>query len=279
MLDVALKQRLFTAAILIPLLVWLVMGGSTALVALALAGVVLLGAKEWAALFNWHGSDRSGFMVLVAVMLGLTYALASVGDPLVWFWVLAVGGWCAVGTWLWLHRQGAVENYTTARLGHVLPVVMGIWVLVPGYSALVSLHSVALFSPGLMLFCLTLMWAADTAAYFVGRRFGRRKLAPAISPGKTWEGALGACVATVPWAVIGYFVLDRPTGSLFWFVALCMVTAVFSIFGDLLESQMKRLSHVKDSGQLLPGHGGVLDRIDSTTAGAPMFVLGLWLLS
>lgn len=278
MLDTALKQRLLTAAVLIPLFMWLVLGGATALVALVLALVVLLGAKEWAALFNWQGRDRAAFIVLTAVLLALTYDQARSGVEALWLWVIAVGGWCAASAWLWRHREQAIEGHAPDWLGRVPPVLLGVWVLVPSYSALISMHRQGDWGPGMMLFCLTLMWVADTAAYFAGRRFGERKLAPAISPGKSVEGAMGAAAATMVWAIGGYLLLDPPVASAFGFVVVCFVAVGFSIFGDLFESQMKRLSHVKDSGHLLPGHGGVLDRIDSTTAGAPVFALGLWLL-
>jgi phosphatidate cytidylyltransferase len=130
------------------------------------------------------------------------------------------------------------------------------------------------FGPGYVLFLFLLIWVADIGAYFAGRRWGRRKLALAISPGKTWEGAVGAGAAALAFALAGAAALGL--GSR-WpgFVAICMVTVGFSIAGDLFESMMKRQRGLKDSGSLLPGHGGVLDRVDSLTAAAPVFLLGL----
>jgi phosphatidate cytidylyltransferase len=124
----------------------------------------------------------------------------------------------------------------------------------------------------LLLFVLAVIMAADVGAYFAGHRWGRLKLAPRISPGKTWEGVIGglALSALVAWG--GAVLLGWPV---FTVIPLALGAAAFSVVGDLMESLLKRHSGLKDSGQILPGHGGVLDRIDSLTAGVPMFVLGL----
>jgi phosphatidate cytidylyltransferase len=131
-------------------------------------------------------------------------------------------------------------------------------------------------SPGVLLAMMAIVWIADTAAYFAGRRFGRRKLAPSISPGKTWEGVYGALAAVAIYALLlvplaaaaGY---TRPLDAIaaaIW-VALTLLLTGLSIIGDLFESQLKRQRGVKDSGAILPGHGGVLDRIDALTAAMP----------
>ena len=123
-----------------------------------------------------------------------------------------------------------------------------------------------------MLFLLLLVWAADTGAFFVGRRFGRIRLAPQVSPSKTWEGVLGGLAAAVAVAALGasWFNLRHVA-----FLSLCLAVVLISIVGDLTESMFKRYAGVKDSGSIFPGHGGVLDRIDSITAAAPTFLLGL----
>jgi phosphatidate cytidylyltransferase len=126
-----------------------------------------------------------------------------------------------------------------------------------------------------VLFCLLLVWMADIGAYFAGRRFGRRRLAPEVSPGKTWEGVLGGVAACIPVAVGGSFWVSVPLGG---FLVLCLATVACSIVGDLTESLLKRFAGVKDSGTLFPGHGGVMDRIDSLTAAAPVLLLGLTVL-
>jgi phosphatidate cytidylyltransferase len=131
-------------------------------------------------------------------------------------------------------------------------------------------------SPALLLALMAIVWVADSAAYFAGRRFGKRKLAPAISPGKTWEGVYGALIAVAVYALAllpfaegaGYSAAIVPASVIAW-VALAVALAGVSIVGDLFESQLKRMRGVKDSGKLLPGHGGVLDRIDALLAALP----------
>jgi phosphatidate cytidylyltransferase len=145
--------------------------------------------------------------------------------------------------------------------------VTGFMVILPAALAFVVLE------PLEVLLLLGLVWIADSAAYFVGRAWGRRKLAPEISPGKSWEGAIGGTAGALVYAIIcGTFI-----EGLFWvpYLLAAALLAVLSIVGDLFESAVKRQAAVKDSGTLLPGHGGVLDRIDSATAALPAAAL-LW---
>jgi phosphatidate cytidylyltransferase len=126
-----------------------------------------------------------------------------------------------------------------------------------------------------VLYVLVLVWVADSGAFFAGRQFGRNKLAPRVSPGKTWEGVIGALVACSLFA-FGYAqFIDLQGSALTGFILVCLVTVLFSIAGDLLVSLMKRQQGVKDTGTLIPGHGGILDRIDSLLAAAPVFLLGI----
>jgi phosphatidate cytidylyltransferase len=148
--------------------------------------------------------------------------------------------------------------------------ICGALVLVPAYVALVSLYSLR---PSVLLFALVIIWAADIGAYFAGKSFGRIKLAPRISPGKTWEGVIGGLAAVV---LVGVAV------RLYWLeidvaviIPFCLAVATLSVVGDLTVSMFKRSAGLKDSGRVFPGHGGVLDRIDSVTAAAPLFALGI----
>jgi phosphatidate cytidylyltransferase len=158
----------------------------------------------------------------------------------------------------------------------MLALACGVPVLVPSFVALSRLQvSGGGFArgPQILLWMLLLVFAADIGAFFAGRRWGRRRLAPRVSPGKTWEGALGGLVTVAVVAVCGalHFGSSVAAGVVFG----CAV-GIFSIVGDLTESMFKRSAGLKDSGSLLPGHGGILDRIDSVTAAAPLYALGLF---
>jgi phosphatidate cytidylyltransferase len=145
----------------------------------------------------------------------------------------------------------------------------GVLVLVPAWLALVQLHEI---SRQLVLLLILLVVAADVGAYFGGRTFGKHKLAPTVSPGKTWEGVAGGLVAALLMATAGVYWLNLNAWP---FLGLVAAVVFASIVGDLTESMFKRHAGLKDSGSLLPGHGGVMDRVDSVTAAAPFFLLGL----
>jgi phosphatidate cytidylyltransferase len=132
--------------------------------------------------------------------------------------------------------------------------------------------------PSLLLFLFLIVWMADTAAYFAGKRFGKNKLAEQLSPGKTREGLLGAVIGTFILSLAGVWWFELNIMQSVYFVLLCVLTALISVVGDLFESLLKRNAGAKDSGSLIPGHGGVLDRIDSILAAAPGFVLGMYWL-
>jgi phosphatidate cytidylyltransferase len=161
---------------------------------------------------------------------------------------------------LWMWR--GVQPHQTLWTG-----AAGFAVLVPAGLAMVWLEPLA------VLLVLVLVWIADSAAYFVGRAWGRRKLAPTVSPGKTWEGVAGGLVGAVLYAIIIALFTDR--GAWLALVATAILLGMVSIVGDLFESAAKRQAGVKDSGSLLPGHGGILDRIDSATAALPLAAL-IW---
>jgi phosphatidate cytidylyltransferase len=150
--------------------------------------------------------------------------------------------------------------------------------VVPAWVAAWLIHREPSAGPLWTLFVLMLIWVADVSAYFAGRRFGQHKLAPRISPGKTREGVYGALVGTALFAgVAGWLIEPVPVGHAL-LIVLATVTVLFSIVGDLFESLIKRQSNLKDSGSLLPGHGGMLDRIDSVLAALPIFVCGRYLI-
>jgi phosphatidate cytidylyltransferase len=160
------------------------------------------------------------------------------------------------------------------RGGFPLPVkiLCGVLTLLPSLAAVVAVRAV---SPWYLLILLLLTTSADIGAYFAGRAYGRHKLAPQVSPGKTWEGVVGGLAAVTVVAAVASHWLPVSPGP---FILICMAVALLSVVGDLSESLFKRQAGLKDSGTLFPGHGGVLDRVDSLTAAAPLFWLGLhWL--
>lgn len=265
-----LKLRLLTAAVLIPLLAAAIFALPTSYFSLLLAAVVAVAAWEWGRLAHFSAASGGVFGAGILVAAGLVIsgrlvpAATHVAAAAALLWWLFAAGWV-------LRYQGtAVTKLTVWR-----SVAAGWLVLLPPLLSLAALHGEPAHGPPYVLFLLVLIWAADSGAYFAGRRFGRRKLAPRVSPGKSWEGAVGGMAAAALAAAVGGRLLGLPGEALFWFVPLCLVVTVFSIVGDLLESLFKREAGVKDSGHFLPGHGGALDRIDSITAAAPVFYLGL----
>lgn len=267
-----LKHRLITAAILIPLVVGLVLLAPSWAIALAFGIVVLLGVPEWVRLCGGSQAGlRLGALVVMAAALGGLWFVIDEPRFRLLLWLLAALWWFRVTVSIVLVNAPVVEAPKGVR---ALELLQGFVVLLPAWAALVTLHGAGDTGPLRVLLLLVLIWGADSAAYFAGRRFGRHKLAPHVSPGKTWEGAAGAALGGALCALLFWRVLPGQAGLGFWLGICLMVTAV-SIVGDLYESLVKRRAGMKDSGTLLPGHGGVLDRIDSLTAAAPIFVLGL----
>lgn len=250
-------NRVMTAALLLAIFVPALFFAPAMLWSLLIALVAGVAAHEWARISAFpervSGIYAVGMSVMAIVvglmpnrelaMLGL-FAFSAV------FWVLAAP--------LWLANRWRVEAV-------FLRALTGTLVILPTWAALVTLRE---RSPWLLLGVLALVWIADTAAYYAGRKFGRNKLAPAISPGKSWEGVMGAGLALVIYASA----ISAAIHGLRIPSALILAAALlyFAILGDLFESWMKRQAGVKDSGTLLPGHGGVLDRIDALTAALPI---------
>jgi len=265
-----LRQRLLTVAVVLPLLVASIFLLPNAGWAILMTIPTTLGALEWSKLAGYGRSSRTLFaavvlsscLLLVVAAAGPKFSVLTMNLAMVLF-VLALQFWAlAVPVWL----------YSKWRPSHPLILAVVGWiVLVPAWLAVVRLQQ----SAWLLLIVLGAVWIADTAAYFAGHRFGRNKLAPQISPGKTWEGVIGAYLAVLGYALVASLILQPSANGYDRLAALlfaCVLTA-FGIVGDLFESWIKRQAGAKDSGQLLPGHGGVLDRIDSLTAALPFAAL------
>jgi phosphatidate cytidylyltransferase len=179
----------------------------------------------------------------------------------------------------WGGGVGALVFYQKGREWKRIPVIfgaiLGIWLLVPAWLAIIDLLGQPQKGPGWVLLLMVIVWGADSGAYFVGKRFGRHLLASRLSPAKTLEGLLGGMLSAILLAYAGFMVLGEQAQFFPRGLILALFVSLFSVVGDLFESMMKRIAGVKDSGNLLPGHGGVLDRIDSLTAAAPAFWLGV----
>ncbi|MFN0038450.1 MAG: phosphatidate cytidylyltransferase [Burkholderiales bacterium] len=263
-----LRQRLLTIALILPIF----LGGIGLLPNAVWALLILLplgiAAMEWSALGGYRGGRWSFAAVVVASGLTLyawVYFRAQTAQPsgLHVLFQISMLFWVVVAP-LWLRYRWSARPL-------LLHAATGWIVLVPTWLALVMLQQV----PSVLIILLGVAWVADTAAYFCGRQFGRRKLAPHISPGKTWEGVLGAYLAVGAYGLVVSWVPQYFAQSihLFELLVLFFSLATLSIVGDLFESWIKRQAGAKDSGSLMPGHGGVLDRIDSLTAVLPIAAL------
>jgi phosphatidate cytidylyltransferase len=256
-----LRQRVITALVLGPLVILVVLAVPHTITAAVLSLLVVAGAWEWSAFPGFTAySARLAYVAFISVCLVASWyvGIDNLQSDLMLYAALA---WWMLAL-LWIAVTPSNVNRATAAIA-------GLFVLVPAWVALVRLHA---DGPQLLLFLLLLVVAADIGAYFAGRAFGKHKLAPKVSPGKTWEGVFGGLFAALLMAALGVWWFDMSTVP---FMILCLVVAVASVIGDLTESMFKRHAGLKDSGSLLPGHGGVLDRVDSVTAAAPVFVIGL----
>jgi len=263
-----LRTRILTAAILACILLAGLFLLPPPWAVLAIGATFTVGAWEWAGFGALRGTGaRTAYAAGVAVLLVLAWRWTEYPKHLMLLLSAACAWWAIALLWL---SWGPPRHHPTLALACGLPV------LVPAFIALARLQVATqgfAGGPQMVLWLVLLVIAADVGAYFAGRSLGRRKLAPRVSPGKTWEGAMGGLlmVALVAWAGAAYFGLPPLAVVVFG----CAV-GVFSIIGDLTESMFKRAAGLKDSGALLPGHGGLLDRIDSVTAAAPLYALGLF---
>lgn len=269
-----LFQRVVTASVLASIVMTGVLMLPTIYLSLLFGLVVLVGGWEWARLIGITAlSGRVIYLLLLIAIFWLVLELISHPGYRIWFFSGAVLWWCCVIAYL-MHIK---EIKSGPQQFAMFPAISGFFVLVPAWAAIHSLHSSGESGPILVLFLLILIWLADIGAYFSGHRWGRTKLAPIISPGKTREGLYGALASAAVCSVLLSWLLGE-WSRLHWLLLLCLATVIMSVVGDLFESLFKRQAGAKDSGTILPGHGGVLDRIDSVTAAAPLFLLGLVLL-
>ncbi|WP_052315029.1 phosphatidate cytidylyltransferase [Thiocystis violascens] len=269
----SLQRRTFTAFLLGPLVIAVILWLPTPAFALFFTVALLLAAWEWCALAGLRQTPpRVAYLAVMASCMGLFWLRP---DWSVWLFGVSLLFWIVQAIRLWrVRRIEPVAGFQS----WLLPI--GLLVLVAPWAALVDLHRVPELGPGLVLFLMILIWTADSMAYFVGRRWGRAKLAPAVSPGKTRVGVYGAILGAMICGLAFSWIQSLGVPETLLILAVCGLSALLSVVGDLYESLLKRRRGVKDSSHLLPGHGGLLDRIDSLTAAAPFFALGMaWVIT
>lgn len=264
-----LKQRIITALILLPIALcgFFLLEGSA--FALFIGLVVTLGGWEWARLAGFNEqSMRVAYAAAVALMLFVMHLLPGLAP-----WILGASVlWWGIATYLVLTYPRSSDHWASAAC----KLVIGLLILLPAWQGLVLIKQEPLGN-WLIMAVMVLVWGADIGAYFSGRAFGRRKLAPLVSPGKSWEGVYGGLALSLIITVLVGFFRDWTVAELFKGLIGAALIVFISVVGDLTESMFKRQSGIKDSSNLLPGHGGVLDRIDSLTAAIPVFAVLLWM--
>lgn len=267
-----LWQRVLTAIPLAALVIWILLFQPTHLVNYLLWLVVFISGLEWARLSGLQAVALR--VVFAAIMVFISwyvleqhYALAQ------WYVLLAAIWWVAIAAYIMKTSPQSVKQKVSVQ-----KLLSGVLIMPAAVIAMSVLHS-GPQGPQWLLYGLMLVWLADIGAYFSGRRFGKTKLAPALSPGKTREGLYGALLATTLYSLIASFYFQLTTSSTILLLVLSVVLTLISVVGDLYESLLKREAGLKDSGKLLPGHGGMLDRIDSVLATMPLLVVGMhWLI-
>jgi phosphatidate cytidylyltransferase len=262
-----LRQRVVTALALAALVIAILFWMPPAAAVTAVAVVVMAGAWEWAGFAGLAtSSQRIGYVAAMGVAAWAAWRATAEPAGLALFLCVTALWWLIAALWV---------TFGSRRGGRYAAGLAGFAVLVPAAIGLGRLALVQSHGQLLLFFLIVLIAAADVGAYFGGRAFGRHKLAPLVSPGKTWEGFFAGMLGASAAAWAGASIFGQPLRP--W-LAVCMLVALVSVVGDLVESMFKRHVGLKDSGGLLPGHGGVLDRIDSFTAAAPTFLLGLLLI-
>lgn len=259
-----LKLRVITGLILAALVLALILLAPPWFFVGTMAALLMVGAWEWSALSGYGGLHaRATYTLLFGLLAGLSqfvdvrdgYPIEVLLCGLGTVWWLFDFGWLVFGRWL---------------LPRILKAAAGLLTLLPAFVAVVALRAAG---ARYLVILLLLVAAADIGAYFAGRAFGRRKLAPAVSPGKTWEGVAGGVALSMAVAAVVWRWLPVAAGP---FILMSVAISLISVVGDLSESLFKRQAGLKDSGTLFPGHGGLLDRVDSLSAAAPIFWLGLY---
>ncbi|MGJ8582303.1 MAG: phosphatidate cytidylyltransferase [Psychromonas sp.] len=276
-----MKQRIITALVLAPLAIAAIFFLPLNFFILFATVIFLLASKEWAGFVSKAPSSKIIYIFAFVLGSSLFFMPAEhiwveqVLNPYISLGLSVAAVWWCIALLMVISYPVSASLWKSSR---VIKAVFGLLTLVPFFWGLVVLRSVNMdidfyYGSQLVMYVFLLVWAADSGAYFAGRQFGKRKLAPNVSPGKTIEGLLGGLVsaAIVAYFASQYFAIADDKLTLFFVASI--VTTLVSALGDLTESIFKREAGLKDSSNLLPGHGGILDRIDSLTAAVPVFAL------
>ncbi|HDN2509903.1 MULTISPECIES: phosphatidate cytidylyltransferase [Providencia] len=278
-----LKYRLLTAIVLIPIVIAALFFLSPANFGLVVIAVSALGAWEWAQFAGWHSQVKriSLAVVFAAILLAIQFSIPDItvlsNAPMILYGLWAGLVWWVVAIIL------VVTYPASASWGKsvIIRLLFGVLTIIPFYCGMMALRTVGYqndtaIGAWWLLYVMLLVWGADSGAYAFGRTIGRNKMAPKVSPGKTWEGLVGGLITAgiISWVFSAYAPIPAMPDYL---LVTSIIVVVVSVFGDLTESMFKRQSGIKDSSHLIPGHGGILDRIDSLTAAIPVFA-GLNLL-
>jgi phosphatidate cytidylyltransferase len=265
-------KRVITAAVLIPLVLLLLLKGSFLVLVIATALVAELASWEYLSIADCHGSQRTLVLGAIAVLFGATFFSPALILPALGLCSLVLVLVCGFGSPLErVLRDSAFSIFPLLYIGLTLATLPLLWVQPNG--------------PSLLIFLFCVVWTGDVAALYIGRSFGRHKLAPKISPNKSWEGSAASVVGSLLIAALlvglarwseGTAALPYP-GPLVRWLGLAVLLNVFAQVGDLVESAIKRGAGVKDSGAMLPGHGGILDRIDALLLAAPALWYAQWI--
>ena len=264
-----LKQRILTALILIPLIFVAILWLDTGWFSFIFAIILVLASWEWARVCGLNEKMSCLYSLFTVLIFSLLFYL---NDQRINFSIIVISNI------FWIFGFIAVVSYQFRK--KILPssliimMFIGQLLLISTWLGLSYLKSLPVVGSYLVIYLMFLIWAADSGAYFIGRKWGRSRLASHVSPGKTWEGTIAGIISGLFVTMIYLFISKNISNELV-FAGISLITILMSIVGDLMESMVKRIANIKDSGSILPGHGGVMDRIDSLTAACPVFAFCL----